>query len=62
MVTALFVGTPPFTLTYSSPAGVQTQTFSNANSSFNVCLPGNSPPGNFLVQATVLTDAFCACQ
>ena len=62
VVTALFTGTPPFTLTYSSPAGVQTQTFANANSSFNVCLPGNSPPGNFVVQATALTDAFCACQ
>ncbi|MEQ1745661.1 MAG: hypothetical protein ABMA02_09555 [Saprospiraceae bacterium] len=60
-VTATFVGTAPLSLTVSAPAGTQNFTFQNNTGTFEICLPGNTPPGNFTVQATALTDAFCTC-
>ncbi|MEI6411239.1 MAG: hypothetical protein WCR52_17760 [Bacteroidota bacterium] len=59
-INANFTGTPPFTLSYNSPAGSNTQVFSGNSGSFDVCPPANSV-GNFVVQATALADAFCAC-
>ncbi|MEI6409592.1 MAG: hypothetical protein WCR52_09430 [Bacteroidota bacterium] len=55
-----FTGTPPFTLSYNSPAGSNTQVFSGNSGSFDVCPPANSV-GNFVIQATALADALCAC-
>lgn len=55
------VGTPPFTLTVSSPAGDQTVSFSSNTGSFVICPPPGTPPGSFTVQATMLADAFCDC-
>jgi len=60
-ITATFVGTPPFTLTVESPAGSATFSFQTNTGSFTICLPANAPPGDFAVQATALTDAFCDC-
>ncbi len=60
-VTATFTGTPPFTLTYTTPAGSFTQTFAGNMGSFQVCVPAGTPPGALTVQATSLTDAWCAC-
>ncbi len=59
-INANFTGAPPFTLTYNSPAGSSTQIFSGNSGSFDVCPPTNSM-GNFVIQATALADAFCAC-
>lgn len=61
-VTATLTGTAPYTLTYTTPAGTATQTFSGNTGTFQVCTPSGSPPGSFAVQATTLTDAFCTCQ
>jgi hypothetical protein len=60
-VTATFTGTAPFTLTYVTPAGTFTQTFSGNTGTFQVCTAAGSPPGSLVVQATALTDAFCTC-
>jgi hypothetical protein len=61
-ITATFTGTAPFTLTYTTPGnGPITQTFSSNTGSFQVCVPANAPVGGFTVQATALTDNFCAC-
>lgn len=60
-ITATFVGTPPFVLTVESPAGSATFSFQTNTGSFTICLPANAPPGDFTVQATALTDAFCDC-
>jgi len=61
-ITATLVGTAPFALTYTTPAGTSTQTFSGNTGTFQVCTSAGAPPGSFSVQATVLTDAFCTCQ
>jgi hypothetical protein len=55
-----FTGSPPFTLSYNSPAGSNTQVFSGNSGSFTVCPPSSSV-GNFVIQATGVMDAFCAC-
>jgi hypothetical protein len=61
-VTATFTGTPPFVLTYSSPAtGTVTQTFSGYTGIFQVCTLPGAPPGSLTVQATNLSDAWCTC-
>lgn len=60
-VTTDFTGTPPFTLTYTTPAGTFTQTFSGNTGTFLVCVPAGAPPGALSVQATNLTDAWCEC-
>jgi hypothetical protein len=60
-VTATFTGTPPFILAYTTPAGSFTQTFAGNMGSFQVCVPAGTPPGALTVQATSLTDAWCAC-
>ncbi len=62
-VTAAFTGTAPFTLTYTTPAsGPVTQTFSGSPATFQVCTAVGSPPGNLVVQATNVTDAWCVCE
>jgi hypothetical protein len=60
-VTATFTGTAPFTLAYTTPTGVTTVVFSGNTGTFQVCTPVGSAPGSFSVQATSLTDAWCAC-
>ncbi|MBL7798001.1 MAG: hypothetical protein JNJ90_16030 [Saprospiraceae bacterium] len=60
-VNVTFTGTPPFSLTVSTPAGVLTEVFSGHTGSFQVCPPPGTPPGSFFVQATALVDAFCTC-
>ncbi|MBL7795089.1 MAG: hypothetical protein JNJ90_01190 [Saprospiraceae bacterium] len=60
-ITTTFTGTPPFVLTYISPAGPVTQTFPGYTGVFQVCTPPGSLPGSLIVQATALTDAWCAC-
>ncbi len=60
-ITATLVGTPPFTLTVESPAGTTTFSFPTNTGSFVICLPANAPPGDFTIQATALTDAWCDC-
>jgi subtilisin-like proprotein convertase family protein len=61
-VTATFTGTAPFMLTYTTPVGTTTQTFSGNTGTFQVCTAAGAPPGSFSVQATALTDAWCVCQ
>jgi len=62
-VTATFIGTAPFTLSYTNPAtGSVTQTFSGNTGNFQVCTLPGSPPGSLVVPATALTDALCTCQ
>ncbi|MEI6411242.1 MAG: hypothetical protein WCR52_17775 [Bacteroidota bacterium] len=60
-VTATFTGVPPFNLTYSTPAGTFSETFSGNTGTFQVCLPSNAPPGSLLIQAIGLTDNWCSC-
>ncbi len=60
-VTANFMGTAPFTLTYTTPAGTAMQTFSGNTGTFQVCTAAGAPPGSFSVEATALMDAFCTC-
>jgi hypothetical protein len=61
-INATFNGTAPFTLTYTTPnGGPVTQTFSSNTGTFQVCVPANAPVGGITVQATALTDAWCAC-
>ncbi len=60
-VTATFTGVPPFNLSYNTPNGTFTQTFSGNTGTFQVCLPPNAPPGSFLIAATAITDAWCSC-
>jgi len=60
-VEVVLTGTPPFTLTISTPAGTITEVFSANAGSFQVCPPPGTPPGAFTVQATALADAFCSC-
>ena len=61
-ITATFTGTPPFNLTYTTPAGTFTQVFSGNTGSFQVCAPAAAAAGALGLQATNLTDAWCTCQ
>jgi hypothetical protein len=61
-ITATFTGTPPFALTYTTPAGTFSQTFSGNTGTIQVCAPAGSAPGGFQIIATALTDAWCTCQ
>jgi hypothetical protein len=60
-VTATFTGVPPFNLTYTTPNGTFTQTFSSNTSTFQVCTPINAAAGSFQLVATSLVDAWCSC-
>jgi len=60
-VTATFTGTPPFSLTYTTPFGTSTQSFGGNTGTFQVCAPAGAPLGPLTVQATALTDAWCIC-
>ena len=60
-VVVSLTGTPPFTLTYTTPAGTFSQTFSGNSGSFQVCAPVGAAPGPLLVQATALVDGWCTC-
>jgi subtilisin-like proprotein convertase family protein len=61
-ITANFTGLAPFTLTYSvTGSGESTQTFATNTAQFQVCLPVDTPPGAFQIQATALTDTNCTC-
>jgi hypothetical protein len=62
-VTATFTGSPPFTLTYSSPvSGTVTVNFPTQTGTFQVCTTAGTSPGALTLQATALTDAWCTCQ
>jgi hypothetical protein len=62
-VTATFTGTPPFTLTYTSPvSGMVTLNFSALTGTFQACTVVGALPGALTLQATALTDAWCTCQ
>jgi hypothetical protein len=57
-----FIGTPPFTLTYtSSVSGQQTAVFNNNNDTLQLCPPTGTPPGAVTLSAVRLEDAFCFC-
>jgi hypothetical protein len=60
-LTAVLTGTPPFTLTVTSPAGTTTVTIQDNTGTFQICPPPGTPPGSFTVQAMMLTDAYCTC-
>ncbi len=62
VISATFTGTAPFSLTYISPSGTNTTTFSTNSGTFTVCAPLGTPAGPLQVQATVLADAWCTCQ
>lgn len=55
-------GAAPYVLTYLTPFGSQTVTFTSNSGTFEVCLPLGAPIGPLEVQATALTDAWCTCQ
>jgi hypothetical protein len=62
-VTATFTGTPPFTLTYTTPGnGLQTQSFSGNTGTFQVCVPAGTPAGSFQIAATKVVDVWCTCE
>lgn len=61
-LTLNFTGTPPFNLTYTSPAtGQQSQTFNSNTGILQICPPSGTPPGNLTVTAIGLTDLNCTC-
>ncbi|MBU6340938.1 MAG: hypothetical protein KGS48_05540 [Bacteroidetes bacterium] len=63
VVTANFTGTAPFTLSYSTTgSGSATQTFSGNSGTFQICPPPGTTPGNLIVQATKIVDAWCTCE
>jgi hypothetical protein len=45
---------------YTSSAGTNTQVFSGNSGSFNV-YPLSNFSGSFVIQASAIADAFCAC-
>lgn len=56
-------GTPPFSLTYNTPAFTGLSETFNATTGFlQVCAPLGAIIGNFNVVATALTDANCTCE
>jgi len=62
-ITTNFTGTAPFTLTYTVPStGSVTQTFPGVTATIQICPPPGTPPGDFQIIATVLTDAWCTCE
>ena len=62
-ITATFTGTPPFVLTYTSPAsGTITLNFPALMGTFEICTSAGTQHGTLTVQATALTDAWCTCQ
>lgn len=61
-ITAAFSGTPPFALTYTTPAGTFTESFQGNTGVILVCVPTGAPPGPLQVQAVALTDEWCTCQ
>lgn len=61
LITANFTGTPPFNLTVNSPIGNSIYIFGSNSGTFQICLPPNTPPGDLLVRAASLVDAWCAC-
>jgi hypothetical protein len=60
-VTATFTGEPPFTLTYTTPAGMFTESFPGNTGTIQVCVPAGTPEGPLQVQAVSLTDGWCLC-
>ncbi|MCC6463114.1 MAG: hypothetical protein IT260_21770 [Saprospiraceae bacterium] len=61
-VTAIFSGTPPFTLSYSATgAGSSTLVFSASTGSFQVCPALGGPLGSLAINATQVQDAWCIC-
>ncbi|MEI6409948.1 MAG: hypothetical protein WCR52_11225 [Bacteroidota bacterium] len=62
-ITANFTGTAPFSLTYNATgSGSVTQVFPGSSGVFQVCIPANTGPGGWTIQATSLSDARCTCQ
>lgn len=61
-VTAIFTGSSPFELTYTTASGTFTQSFSGNSGSLLVCAPDGAPPGSLLLQATALEDGWCICE
>jgi hypothetical protein len=63
-ISAIFTGSPPFSLTYKVTAGgntqTLTQTFSSVTGSFQVCAPAGYS-GPLTVNATNLVDGNCTC-
>jgi hypothetical protein len=61
-VTATFTGTPPFSLTYTTPApSTQTISSSGMSTTFQVCIPAGTALGAYQVQATQVSDVDCIC-
>jgi hypothetical protein len=57
-----FVGSPPFTLTWTTPfTGQVTETFSDNVGTFQVCPPAGGILGSFSLSAVQLTDLYCIC-
>ncbi|MCB9339572.1 MAG: hypothetical protein H6577_15695 [Lewinellaceae bacterium] len=62
-VEVTLTGTPPFTLTYDTPGNTgQTASFPGLTGTLQVCVPGNTAPGSFSLQAVSLADANCVCE
>jgi hypothetical protein len=61
-VTATFTGTPPFTLSYTTPGNPPAiLSFISNTGTFQVCVGVGAPVGSFELQATDLIDANCGC-
>ncbi|MCB9339573.1 MAG: hypothetical protein H6577_15700 [Lewinellaceae bacterium] len=61
-VVVTLTGTPPFTLTYDTPGNTgQTASFPGLTGTLQVCVPGNTAPGSFSLQAVSLADGNCTC-
>lgn len=62
-VTATFTGTPPFTLSYTTPGNAPTTLlFTENTGTFQICVDANATQGSFVIQATDLADANCGCE
>jgi hypothetical protein len=62
-VNVSFTGTPPFNLTYNTPAASNlTQTFGSNTGTLQICAPIGTNMGSFNVASTMLMDANCTCQ
>lgn len=62
VVTANFVGTPPFGLTYQTVfASGMTVNFPTSPGTFEVCPPAGTPLGSFNLSAVEVADLFCLC-
>jgi len=61
-VTATFIGTPPFSLSYIISGNPPTNvSFTGNTGIFQVCVDVDTPAGNLVLQATSLVDAYCTC-